>query len=141
MSKLEIIPFKAWHLELLGYRDHGLPQQTADLLESLDSVSILEGKTYLFCGGISEYWPGRGHVWSVFNPESKKNFVPLYRAIQGLLKDRQGRYSRIEMSVDYGFTVANRRARLLGFKLEIERARKYHPGGRDASIYSMVREE
>lgn len=139
MSKLSIIPFKGWHLEALD-QSHGLAPEMVKTVEAADSVTVLDQDKILLVGGITEYWTGRGHVWVVFNPITKRNFVPLFRAIQTWLRDRIAtKYRRIEMSVDYGMEIAHRRAGLLGFKLEIERAEQYLPDGRDVSIYSMVR--
>ena len=111
-------------------------------LEKTESVSFINKGEVMVCGGITDYWKGRGQVWSIFSERSKKCFVPTYRAIQKWLKyEIETNYKRIELSVDLGFEIGKRRAEMLGFQLECPLARKYLPGGEDCSLYAMVRKD
>lgn len=95
----------------------------------------------MVCGGITNYWPGRGQVWTVFSESSKTNFVSTFRAVRDWLKEQlEINYFRIEVSIPCGFKIGQRRAEMLGFELEILRAKRYLPSGEDCSIYSMVRQ-
>lgn len=141
-----LVPFKREHLYPLldePHNQHMAPHFTealCDTLEGLDSVSYISGERVLAIGGITPYWPGRGHVWSLFSLEAKKNFVPLYRAMNGWINEMlDTKYRRIELSVDYGFKKGMRRAQMMGFKLECEHAKGYLPDGGDVSVFSRVR--
>lgn len=110
-------------------------------LEGSDAMTIFRGDQVLVCGGINPYWAGRGQIWTMFSLESKKYFLPVFRLIKKWLKEMlQTKYARIEVSVDYGFEQGCRRAEMLGFELEVKRAKQYLPGGRDCTLYSMVRD-
>lgn len=101
---------------------------------------IVDGKV-MVCGGIANYWPGRGEAWTLFSEQSKYCFVSTLRAIKRYLNaELNTRFNRIELSVPVDFMVGHRRALILGFKVEIPRAKKYFQDCQDAVIYSMVRE-
>ncbi len=144
----EIVKFKEEHLKpLIGQASNKcIPEWfssgLAKNLEKTESVTVVYKEQILMCGGINEYWTGRGQLWAVFNEDAaRKNFVPAFRAIKHWITYQiQNKYRRIEMSVDYDFTIGHRRAKLLGFSLDCERARKYLPGGGDCTLYSLVRE-
>lgn len=142
----ELVPFKLEHLEplikqrmnanLIDWYSSGRPKT----LENSNSITIMIDGSPMFCGGVTEYWPGRGQLWSVFSEDSKNHFIMVFRSIRRLLKYLlDERFKRIEMSVDYGFIQGIRRANLLGFTLEVVRAKSYLPGGGDATLYSLVR--
>lgn len=143
----EIVNFKSGHLfalikepmnkHLEEWFKSGLVKQ----LEEGESFTMLVDGKIMVCGGITKYWEGRGQIWSVFSEMSRQNFTPVYRGIKGWLEDQlKKNYVRIEMSVSCDMDVAKRRAELLGFEVEVERARKYLPSGEDCTLYSMVRE-
>lgn len=100
-------------------------------------TGVINGKIAI-CGAIEEIWQNRGVVWCVFNEEFKGNFVPVFRLIQKFLQSSN--FRRIEVCVPFGFNIGRRRARMLGFQLEIECARKYLPNGEDCAVYSLVKE-
>jgi len=142
MSKL--IEFKPEHLlpllnepintHLKGWFMSGV------IYEIKDSVTFFYNDQVMFCGGITPYWEGRGQVWSVFSERSKHHFVPTFRVIRSYLNNQLGlNYRRIEMSVDVDFEIGKRRAEMLGFRLEVERAKQYLPNGKDCALYAMVR--
>lgn len=142
MSSLSVVPFKVAHLKcLVPPENYILQSGLAKPLEQANSVTVFWGDTVMLCGGIGEIWPGRGHVWAVFNETSKHNFVPVFRWMKRWLHEQvRTKYRRVEISVDYGLSMACRRAEMLGFKLETERARLFLPDGQDASLYTLVRE-
>lgn len=107
-----------------------------------ESITIMWNDIPMVCSGVSEYWPGRGQLWAVLNEESKRNAAGTFRIYRKwIVSDLLKKYHRIEMSVDYGFDQGKRRAKMLGFTLECERAKKYLPDGGDCSLYSIVRDE
>lgn len=146
MFKLE--PFRAEHiLPLLDQPINGVWREkylgTAGLLGWLETqvsfTGSIGGKTVV-CGGVTQYWPGRGHIWTMFSEESKVCFVPVFRGIRRFLKDQlKENFHRIEVSIPCDFSQGRRRAELLGFRLECGFAEKYMSDGADAALYSMVR--
>lgn len=110
----------------------------ADFLESRPYAHtvVVDGKI-VACGGVTEYWPGRGEAWAVLDPECRREFILIHKVV--------GRYfqlcsiRRIEAAVDVDFTPGHRWIRALGFQLEAKRLRAFLPDGKDASFYSLVR--
>lgn len=146
----KLVPFKGEHImEVLK------DPINAAFVESHSRAELhqwLEAQDYSFtgflddkvavCGGITPYWPGRGHIWTMFNGETRENFLPVFRGIQDFLSSQlEKNFHRIEVSIPCEFELGRRRAELLGFRLECEFAEKYLPDGRDASVYSMIRRE
>lgn len=139
----ETVPLEDKHLAKLldepmnaSLRPH---MTNLNLVKSGDCATILVNGEVMLCGGINEYWKGRGHLWSVFSENSREHFVPTFRGIQAWIRTMlQNKYDRIEMSITCGFLQGHRRAKLLGFKMELLRAEKYL-FGEDCSIYSLVR--
>lgn len=143
MSKTSIVPLKLEHLMAIPSGRDLIERGLADQVLGIDSVAVISGDMVMLCFGIGLIWPGRGHVWGAFNVSSdaKRNFVPTFRAVKRWFHERlKSTYHRIEMSIDYGLEISERRARLWGFTCEIERARMILPDGKDASIYILVRE-
>jgi hypothetical protein len=145
MMKVESIPYKREHIVPLVYQSANLGvkkfflSDIGEQLESNDSVTITINEKVMCCGGIMEMWAKRGHIWCVFNEESKSNFVPVFRAIKKFLEEKQEKYPRIEVSIPYDMRFAKRRAELLGFKCEIECAKKYLPDGTDCAVYVLIK--
>ncbi len=143
MSKISVVPLRLEHLESLSSAKELIESGMSDLVLAADSIAILWGERVMVCLGIGMIWPGRGHTWAAFDESStaKNNFVPVFRAMKRWFEERlRSAYYRIEMSIDYGLEFSERRARMLGFKCEVERAKMFLPDGRDASIYVMVRD-
>lgn len=144
----DIIPFKKEHLKHLLSQDinkHDRNLFSDEFIEQLEKTNIYFTIVYknkiCVCGGIVPYWSGRGEIWSMFSEESRINFVAVFRAIGSWVRHQlKTNYQRIEVSIKPEFLLARRRVEALGFKLEIERAKKYLPSGEDCSIYSIVRE-
>lgn len=105
------------------------------------SGTIVVNGVVTLCGGVTDYWSGRAQLWTIFGEICKTNFLPTFRGIQKFLNGLP--YRRLELCVPCGTSyesVARRRAELLGFKLEVDRAEKFLPNGGDAALYSMVRD-
>lgn len=144
----EIRPFKKEDvLPLLEQPiNHGVREfflsGAADQMEAVGGmISIFVDGECTACGGIAQYWEGRGQMWGVFSEKTKGNFLPTFRAIKEFIKVSQAKYRRIEMSVDQGVILSHKRARLLGFTLEAKLMRKYLPSGGNCSLYALVRED
>ncbi len=95
-----------------------------------------DGKV-LCCGGVTEYWPGRGEGWCVFTKDCKKEFVAIFRAAASVFDFYPGR--RVEAAIAVNFNEGHRWIKGLGFKLDAPLLKSYLPDGGDVSLYSRVR--
>lgn len=91
----------------------------------------------LACGGVIQYWPGRGESWAIFNPRTKANALKVVRLMRDHLDTLP--FRRIEATVICGFARGRRFAELLGFELEKECVRKYLPDGSDCDLFARVK--
>ena len=145
----ELEPFKVEHLIhwmkqpqnyfLRDWFERGIPQRLEN--GKTHFSGRVQGEV-MVCGGFSEYWRGRCELWTVFNENSKQNFLPVYRGVKRWLNAIPCR--RIEMSIPLNspcLKVAIRRAELLGFQLEAAKMLKYFPDGEDACLYAYVKSE
>jgi len=112
----------------------------AQMLEKCGGVTGLVNGVPMVCGGVVTLWEGRGCVWTVFNEDSRRCFVPVFRGIRKFLQEQLKNYRRLEIAVPLSFEIGHRRAKMLGFKVECHLARKYLPNGEDCVLYAMVRE-
>jgi hypothetical protein len=135
--------FQAWHLEKLfeqGAIPHMRPHFTPDVLRAMEETKNFitahdqTGKI-LACGGVTQFWPGRGEAWAVFDPECKKHFLALHAAAKKHLSGVRG---RVEAVVDKDFIKGHRWVRALGFELEAPVVKAYLPGGKNGSLYARV---
>ena len=111
----------------------------AEWAEKQNSFTGIINDVPVVCGGVLEYWPGRAQIWTIFNAESKENFVPVFRGIKRFLAEQGKTFRRLEISVPCNFELGRRRAELLGFKLECGFAEAFLPDGTDCALYSLVR--
>lgn len=110
-------------------------------VEAEECFSGFVNDQLMICAGISRYWNGRGHIWSVFSENARRYFVAVFRGMRRFLQTTN--YARLEMDIplDRPYSaLAHRRALLLGFELECSRARKFRPSGSDSALYAWVRE-
>lgn len=140
----EFIPFKKEHIYPLleqtiniGVKKELTETQILEL-ENLESYTGVSDGEVVCCCGVMKCWEGRGFMWTIFSEACKKNFISVFRAAKKAFAESD--YNRIEMAVPYEMTFAKRRAEMLGFKMECERARKFLPNGTDATIYAWVRD-
>jgi len=136
----EKVAFKRGHLsEMLNQKSNSdnvefFKTVDFDVLEKLSSITgMINGKPVV-CGGIVPYWNGRGYLWTVFDENSKEYFVPIFRGIKSFLNDVAPFYNRLEIAVPCNFEIGIRRAKMLGFITECERAIKFLPNGEDCSL-------
>lgn len=139
----EYVPYKREHITMLldqkmneDTRQFFTPEALTALETQECGTAMVNGVPY-WCGGIAKCWEGRGMIWSVFNEESKKNFLPLFRGLKKVLE--KSPYRRLEVAIPFHFQQGKRRAELLGFRLECDRAKKFLPNGEDCSLYALVR--
>jgi hypothetical protein len=140
----KLIPFKKDHViplsteSINAYLPNWYTSGQAEEMEQTHAFTAMKGEDVMMCGGITELWPGRGHLWCILSEKTKTDFVSAFRTINKFLKDQP--YTRVEMSVPYSFSQGHRRAILLGFDVECERAKKYLPNGDDCTLYVKIKE-
>jgi hypothetical protein len=144
----EIEKLKIEHLEELAAQpinshvkawfDNGHAQAMADFEGTV--AGFVKGEL-MIAAGLMPYWTGRAHIWTLFSEKAKGNFVPVFRGIEKYLRSLE--YRRIEMDVPLDSKIteaARRRAMMLGFTLECERAKYYRPNGGDSALYVWLKE-
>jgi hypothetical protein len=139
---MELVSFKAEHLAKIEKQTGKMyPEITSThraLLEKNNlTFSVVRGDRIFLCGGVIQYWPGRGEVWAIFDKEIKGDFFRLHKIALRFLDVLP--MKRIEAVVNVDFKQGHRWAKLLGFKLDSERLKHYFSDGADAALYSRVR--
>jgi len=138
----EILPFEIKHLNPMldqpgnEFVSDWLKGEHAEVMLKTGSTIAVNGVPML-CGGVQKYWEGRGHVWAIFNLNSKRCFLPVFRAMKAYLKMQK--IDRLETYVPTYLIKQQHRAELLGFKAE-GIAKKFLTNGDDCVLYAMVRE-
>lgn len=139
-----LVPFKKEHLApMLGQRINSflinwMDSGHAQVMENCEgSFSGIVNGEVAIVGGTVIHWAGRGYLWAVFNQNFKQNFVPVFRGIKKYLDDHP--CARLEMAVPIYCFEGHRRAELLGFKVECEKAEKYLSNGADATLYARIK--
>lgn len=144
MSKAIVVPYKHEHIEVFidqkinaPAREYFLKGDGRDLEKRANAVTVMLDGVPQVCGAVDKIWENRGLVWCLFNERSKQNFIPVFRAMKGVLDTSD--FERIEIAIQVPNKVACRRAEMLGFKLECANARKYLPSGEDCAIYVRIK--
>jgi hypothetical protein len=141
---MNIVPFKAEHLYQIEVQNAQadlktiLPPGAARVLEGTEAFTALDDDgRVLGCAGVQALWPGRDLAWAYISRHAGPHMAGITRAVRRFLDLRGAR--RTEMAVDCGFAAGHRWAKLLGFRLEIERMEGYLPDGGAAAQYVRVR--
>jgi len=145
MSSFEVVKFKAEHIFQIDEQEitRGVTQMiNPDYwrrveLKELQYTCLVDGKPAA-AGGMIEYWPGRCELWAVIGKNTKSVFLKIHRTVQAFLTVVPNK--RIEAKVDFDFEQGKRWMRLLGFEMEASRMKSYFPDGKDAVLYSYLRE-
>lgn len=141
--QFEIVPFEAWHMEVLGQIEAAdgsrsiteLNPAVLPILEKHNSWSLVSNRgEVVACGGTVEEWPGRHAGWLYFTPRTSQHMIRLYRLVKFFLSDVRG---RIEATVLVEFEPGHRFVRMLGFEVENPPGllKRYDPDGRDHIAY------
>lgn len=138
-----VVPYKAEHLMSMhiqtGQANYN-PWITDEYARALESqyafTALVDGKPILV-GGLHEMWENRALLWSFIDKDAGPHFVALHRGVKNFL-DMQP-YRRIEAECDCGFKPGHRWLRMLGFKMEAKRMRKFRVDGGDSALYARVK--
>jgi len=138
---MRIAPFSAGHIAALG---RGAEAWTVDYITNaaaleggLAFTGMVEGRP-VACGGVVEVWRGRYIAWFYAGSDAKQHWKHIHRAVKKFLADLDA--DRVEADIDCDFAGAHRWIQSLGFRMEVERRRKFFPDGRDAALYARVKE-
>jgi hypothetical protein len=101
-------------------------------------ITVAVNDHVAMCVFLVEYWKGRAHAVCILSDNIKKNPVAAYRGLKQAMELQP--FDRVEFDVPIDMEIAHRRAKFLGCQQEIACAKKYLPGGIDASVYAWVRE-
>lgn len=141
--RVQLTKFKAEHIWQLAHCE-GI----ADLEKNILQYAAIAKGTYAFtavnehgrvvcCGGVVEYWAGRGEAWAIFDKNCKKEFMSIYRKALKFLKGCP--VKRIEAVVNLGFCDGMRFVQALGFEVEAPVMKSYDVYGRDCSLWVRVK--
>lgn len=141
---IKVVPLKVAHVEFL--KTVGALTYLTDYIEP-EALKALENSKYAFtglneagvplgCAGLVQYWDGRAEAWAFFNPNCRKYFLEIHKAVSKFLNSCSTR--RIEATVDINFVAGHRWVKLLGFEMEGPRLRRYTIDGRDVVLYSRI---
>jgi hypothetical protein len=139
---MEVVPFKAEHMRRMALQkaQEGnlawMAPEHLDLMEGMDSYTLLDGEEVLVCGGVLEMWPGRGVCWTFLSGSIGRRFLRVHGYVKRALETYG--YNRLECEVDCRFEQGHRWAKAMGFEVEVPRARNYFPDGSDATLYVKV---
>lgn len=97
------------------------------------SFTIKYNDKIVFCGGVHEYYPGRGEAWAVVHKDCRRVFLAIHRVVKRFLLACTVR--RVEAVVDCSFKEGHRWASMLGFQLETKRMKEFGTSGEDCSMY------
>lgn len=138
-----VVPYKKEHMAALKLQSAQLcnldwmPEHQAELLESFQSFSALDGEEILACAGCLEIWPGRFQIWAFMAENIGRRFISVHRYVTRYLELLE--YRRLEAEVATDFEQGHRWVKLLGLDVESPRMRKYFPDGSDATLYVRTR--
>lgn len=140
---IDVIHFAPEHLYQIQEQratDYMRPRVTFEHAQSLagqpHSYTVLKDGKPIACGGVLEYWMGRGEAWAVLDAVSRKDFMAVHNAARRFIAAINMR--RIEAVVQTDFTAGHRWLRALGFQMEAPLLKAYDPDGRDFSLYARV---
>lgn len=123
----------ATHQCLKNFKPHPGMEHKGDIqwIPNSEILSI-DGRDVLL-GGVVEYWPTRGHLWSFPSADIRKeDWVPIVRYLKKRIAQRN--YLRLEASVALGFQEGYRLLWALGFNHEYV-MHHYYPDGTDAILF------
>lgn len=141
----ERVPFKREHLAHMFVQESNASARAFfeninyDVLEKMQSFTGMLNGYPAVCGGVAPCWQGRGSIWAVFDENTKRSFLPVFRGLKSFLNDALLVYNRLEMSVPCDLKNELRRAKLLGFSVECERAVHFLPDGKDCTLFVLLR--
>lgn len=142
---IRVVPYSVEHFEALkaaeGQHFAGAEfswEQAKHIEHSQAFTALsLDGRV-LGCGGVVEYWKGRGEAWAFFSRDCKKEFLAITLATRRFLKICPTR--RIEAAAEVGFDAGKRWLETLGFTPASPWPMKaYKPDGADCFLYAMVK--
>ena len=133
-------PADLQHLMLQKSQEHFAPllsdtEYGETLCAAGPAITVVDDGEVLACGGLVHLWEGRAQVWSLISRNAGRRFVRIFRIMQDFLAEHP--VTRVEATVDAGFTQGLRMIEMLGFSHE--GLMKSYQNGKDAHLYALVR--
>lgn len=133
---MRVEKFHPDHLKIMVTKTEWSPAQAKSLADSPHSYTLFDNFGPVLCGGVCEYWEGRGEAWAILAHRHFSAFMLVRAALRYL---EWVPVTRVEAAIDSSFKPGKRLVRALGFTQEASRLRKFLPGGKDADLYSRVK--
>jgi hypothetical protein len=140
-----VVPFRAEHFRQLKMTQHEAPYfagiSDADFkkMEGPHSVTFMLNGVPILIICAWQIWPNRAYVaYSLGQDASAAHFGEMLGCARAFLDGLPHR--RLEMSVEVGFLPGHQLVRSLGFQLEAKCMRAFLTNGRDAALYSRIKE-
>jgi hypothetical protein len=148
MKDVKIIPFEEEHVDQfddhegeLIYIGNGFVDQIRVNQSLGPAYSGVYNGQIVGCGGVRIHWDGFGQAWGIYPSSIFLHFIKevFYYTRQGLnMIIQEHNLGRIEATARCDFYCAQNWLRHLGFEVET-RMRNYCPSGKDAFLYSIIR--
>lgn len=142
-SRLTVVRFEPAHfdrLELQPSQEYVRAHTPRSHLEELASqgpaVSFFAGDRLICCGGLREYGPDRGVVWSYIDRRAGRHFVALHRCALRFLETVER--SHMQATCRTGFEAGAHWLRMLGFTWSRSLG-PYGPGRVPHELFERVR--
>lgn len=136
-----LVPFDPAHVKAMSPQSAQLGEVQMQALtgEFGKAWTVMDvDRQIIGCGGVVDFWPGRGYAWALLSDQANRHLLSLTRLVRAYLDSLPHR--RIEMTVDAGFCDGCRWALILGFSLETPvPMRAFFPNGHDGFLYSRVK--
>lgn len=103
---------------------------------SLAHAAYYRGRC-IAAAGVTPKWPGSGTAWAILSEEAGQHMLEITRRCRHMLDIVP--FVRLEAYAACDFPAAQRWLTMLGFELEVARARSYTPDGQDAAIFRRIK--
>jgi len=128
---IEEIKFEPWHLDMIEAQDAQKDVVTSDVGGT--AFTLIDGRI-LACYGAVKIWDGRWMAWAVLSRYAGEKMLSVTRHVKNVMKQADG---RLEIIVESDFTEGMRWAKMLGYKMEVERMSKFL-NGKDYALFARV---
>jgi len=128
---IEEIKFEPWHLDMIEAQDAQKDVVTSDVGGT--AFTLIDGRI-LACYGAVKIWDGRWMAWAVLSRYACEKMLSVTRHVKNVMKQADG---RLEIIVESDFPEGMRWAKMLGYKMEVERMSKFL-NGKDYALFARV---
>lgn len=131
LMRMVLQPAQEWMYSVVG------PDEAKSLEGPWAFSGLRDDGEVLICGGVLEYWKGRGLLWAFVSAAAGPHMLSITRGVRRFLAEAP--HPRLEAAVEHSFPQGQTWARMLGMTLETPNARKFLENGADCAIYVRIR--